>query len=305
MKQTPVDVTLQPFPPVPANLGANVKTLKAELNAGWGYRALYLLLSANITLAMMQEIRLITNLGQIFRMKASDLDAINQFYKAPTFDAFTEKVLPIFFRRLGIRGGAQGFTPPSTLLSGSAADLALETILNCGSFDASNRGISTFTIEIDFLNTPGTVENVTILGEVVDPYPGGPGLVPIVDKQTYNAVVGGNVLGKQSAFLFGDLKHSMLDGFHLIPAAGTLDNMLINFNNNKILQRTDAENRFIQSVDALRTPQAGIYSFDWTADGFGDEALLIGPSATMFEVQLEASDAGAVTVYQKSMGYLS
>jgi hypothetical protein len=189
-------------------------------------------------------------------------------------------------------------------LSGSAADLALETILNCGSFDAQQRGISTLTLEIDLINTPGTDENIFVLGEAVDPYPGGPGLVPILDKQTFNASIGGNVLGKQNAFLYGDVLHSMLDGFHLLPAAGTLDNFLINFNNNKILQRTDSENRFLQSVDNLRTPKTGLYSFDWSADGFGDQALLIGPTVTTFNLQLNATNAGSITVYQKSMGYL-
>lgn len=303
MKQTPIDVTLQPFPPVPQSLGGNVVTIKSELSAGWGYRAMHMLLSAGLTLNMLNEIRLITNLGQIFRCKGTDLDTMNKFYKAPGFADFTEQILSIYFRRLGIRGGAQGFTPPATLLSGSASDLALETILNCGSYNANKIGISTLTLEIDVTGTPGTAETITVLGEGVDPYPGGPGLVPILDKNTFNAVAGGNTLTKTNAFNYGDLKHSMLDGLHLIPAGGTLDNFLMNFNNNKILSRTNAENRYIQSIDALRVPQAGMFSFDWTADGFGDEALLIGPSITQLELQLVAS-AGAITVYQKSMGYI-
>lgn len=306
MKNTPIDVVLNPFPTIANGIVAPT-VYTTELPASYDYWELTLNLLGGLTVAMIEEIRLKANGTLIQQVTGPDLDAMAQFYKAPAAAAIAGQILLVLDqRRLGIRGGVQGLAE-GKLLSGSAKDLALESTLNCGSFDEQGRGIKALTMEIVVNNTPGAgTLRVEVYGSATDPYPGGAGLIPVLTRNTFNASTGINVMSKSNAFLMGDVMHAMLDAVHLVPFAGqTLDDFYLWFNNNLILSRSDARNRFLQQRDALRVPQAGLYSFDFTADGFGDQALGIAPTATELRMQLTASGAaGNITVYQKSLGRL-
>lgn len=306
MKNTPIDVVLNPFPAVPNGIVAPT-TLTTELPASYDYWDISMLLEGGLTPAMIEEIRLKANGTIIQQVVGPHLDLINPFYKAPISTAIVgTTIMTLDQRRMGVRGGSQGFAD-GKLLSGSAKDLSLESTLNTGSFDEKGQGIKSLTLEVVVNNTPalGSLK-ISVSATATDPYPGGPGLIPILTKNTFNASVGVNVLSKSNAFLMGDIMHSMLDAIHMVPAAGqTLDQFYMWFNNNLILSRTDAQNRFKQQRDALRVPQAGLYSFDQSSDGFGDQSLGIGPTATDLRMQLTAAGAaGNITVYQKTLGKL-
>lgn len=310
MKNTPQDVTLQPFQQIANGLLANT-TYTAEWPAAYDYWAIHFALGGGLLPAHIVEIRLKANGNLIQQVTGPDLDLLNTFYRMPASGAVAGLVmLALPMRRFGILGGVQGLdmskTPP-TLLSGSEKDLSLESTLNCGSFDGKGRGITSLTCELVFNGTPAIgVLTVTPSAEATDPYPGGPGLLPILTRNVFNAVVGNNVMSKANAFLMGDIQHQMLDAIHMIPAAGTTpDNFVMWLNGNLVMQRTDLENQFKQQQANLRTPIAGMFSFDFTADGHGDQALGIGLTATEIRMQFaNAGAAGAIAVYQKSLGKL-
>jgi hypothetical protein len=307
MTNTPIDVILQPFSPItPSNVG--VQTISAEFPCRYAYWEMDLDLgtgAAAILASMIQEIRLKANGMVIRRIGGTNLAAILTYYKSP----LATQILPLMFRRLGVRGGVQGLTN-GKLLSGSAPDVALESILNTGSFNTSGQGISSLICEIDLVGTPAGAPRILPSAQVTDPYPGGAGLVYFQDKTTYNAVVGTNTASKSNALLFGDVIHSQLDVLFMFPPAGTLDNFQMFFNNNLVLQRSLALNADLQKRDNLRDPVALVtnsavaaVALEWSPNGYGDEVLNIASSSTDLRLIFSETTAEAVEFDQFSLGY--
>lgn len=304
MRNITTDLVLQPFPQI-ANSLTTATEYSNTLPPGWDYRDFSFALEGGLTTAMIEELRFLVNGEIIQRYDGQDLDLMNQFFKLPAYNALGTSLLAVSQRRLGIRGGVQSFTPPANLLSGSAKDLAIESSLNCGSFDAQGRGIGSLEVQVVVNNTPaGGTLMIRPYAEACDPYPGGPGLMKIVDKTVFNAVASTNTVTKNNGLKYGDLRHLMLDQLILIPAAGNLTNFVVKYNNNDIRKRTADRNSFIQTLDNLRTPQNGVYVIDFTEHGWGDEALNIGPSATTLELMFDSDTAGGVSIYQVSLGRL-
>jgi hypothetical protein len=307
MTNTPIDVVLQPFSPVTPSQ-AGVQTVSAEFPCRYAFWEIDLDLgtgAAAITPAMIQEIRLKANGMVIRRIGGTNLAAILTYYKSP----LPVQILPLMFRRLGIRGGVQGLTA-GKLLSGSAPDVALESILNTGSFNTSGQGISSLICEIDLINTPAGAPRILPSAQVTDPYPGGAGLVYFQDKTTFNAVVGTNTASKSNALLFGDPIHSQLDVIFMFPPAGTLDSLQMFFNNNLVLQRSAALNTDLQKRDNLRDPaalatNAGVQAIalEWSPNGYGDEVLNIASPSTDLRLIFSETNAEALELDQFSLGY--
>lgn len=308
MINSPIDIKINPFQNI-ANSLTSLVTYSTPIPPVWNYSVINLILTGGLTPAMISEIRLIVNGDIIQRFSGTELDNMNQYNNAPAAEIVTNSlyVLSMYQERLGIRGGAEGFDPgpPARVISGSAKDLALETTLNCGSYDSQKRGISSVTIECDINNTPasGTLQ-ITPQGWGYEPYPGGAGLLKVINKTTFNAVDGQNVMTKENGFKYGDLLHANFDQLFLVPVSGALDNFLFYFNNNIVRQRTDAYNRFVQKQNKVRVPQAGQYVIDMTEEGFGDQDLVFGPAGTTASLQFDDDTAGPVSVIQVSLGYL-
>lgn len=311
MINTPIDVVLQPFSPITPNQ-AGLQTISSEFPARYAYWQGDFDLGtggAAITAAMISEIRWKCNGMVIRRISGTELDAINQYYKVPA--SSVNGTLSVFFRRLGIRGGVQGFNN-GKLLSGSAADVALESILNTGSFNKSGLGISSIIVEIDLINTPMGSPRILPSAQVTDPFPGGAGLVYFQDKTVLNAPSGQFTASKANALLFGDPIHSQLDVIFVEPAQNTttLDQHQIFFNNNLIVQRSQRYNVQLQTQDNLRTPGAyatalgvnGI-AIEWSPNGFGDEVLNIADPSTDLRWNMTANQADALNFIQFSLGY--
>ena len=305
MINTPIDVKLQPFSPItPSNVG--LQTVSAEFPARYNYWDIDLDLGsgpAAITPAMIQEIRIKANGMVIRRISGTYQDAINQYFNAP----MAVSILSIFFRRLGIRGGIQGINA-GKLLSGSAADLALESTLNTGSFNKAGLGISSLICEIDLVNTPAGAPRIFPFAQVTDPYLGGAGLVYFQDKTTFNPPIGGAVTAsKSNALLFGDPIHTQLDVLFIFSPTSALDNYNWYFNNNLIIQRSDAANLYFQAADNLRNPTvlrtATGTAFEWSPNGFGDEVLNIADPSTDLRFVYSNSVAEAQDYIQFSLGY--
>ncbi len=301
MKNTPIDIICPSFSPLQVSTAAK-QTTSADFQAAWDYWQINFLLS-NLTLAMIQEVRILVNQVPIVRASGAQIDAINQYFKAPAFSA--AGVLTWFFRRLGIRGGAESFDPKSlTFISGSAKDLALESSLNCGSFDSQGVGIGSLRIEIDVINTGVGVPTVQAIASVTNPVPGGAGFVRRFEKQTVNVSANAQYVASKNNLLFGEPRHMLLNCLHLVPAGGTLDSFVMRHNGMQTFIRSDAQNRFIQAQDGLRTPQGGYYEIDMSERGYGDEFLQIGQEGTDLQLQFTPSVTGNVDILQDSLGVL-
>jgi hypothetical protein len=296
-----MDVVFPTLSPITPNQAA-LQTINADLPAAWDIWQLDFRMQ-NITLAMIQELRILANDTPIVRASGATIDFVNQYCNAPAYGA--AGILTWFFRRLGIRGGAQSFDKNSmTLISGSAKDLGLETSLNCGSFDGNGFGVRGLRVEIDLINTAVGAASVQITARVTDPVPGGAGLVRRFEKQTVNVAANSQYVAAKNNLLFGDPLHQLLNMLHLVPAGGTLDQFVIRHNGMQKFIRTDAYNRIVQAQDNLRTPQAGIYSIDFTERGYGDEFLQIGNPGTDLQLQFTPDANGNVNIFQDSIGVL-
>lgn len=294
LQNVPIDVILPNLSPItPAQAG--VQTISADLPAAWDFLSIDMRVS-NVTLAMMQEIRVLVNGVPIYRVSGSMLDTWNQFFKVAAFVA--NGTLTVFFRRLGLRGGYSA--------ADTAKATAYETSLNCGAFDKSGNGIRSLRLEIDLVNTVAGAASIQLLGHVlpIDQTRGGAGLVPRFEKQSPTVAAASQFVAAKNNLLFGDPMHMVLFGYMLAPVAGTLTDFTLRFNGYQALQRSDAQNRVVQTQDFLRLPQANVYNIDISERGYGDEWLPIGDPGTDLQLQFTPSNTGAVDIYQHTAGFL-
>jgi hypothetical protein len=194
------------------------------------------------------------------------------------------------------------------LLSGSAPDVALESILNTGSYNKSGMGISSLIMEIDITGSPAGAPRILAQAQTTDPFPGGAGLVYFQDKTTFNAVVGTNTASKSNALLFGDPIHSQLDTLFMFAATSVLSDYQLFFNNNLIIQRTQGLNAYYQGQDALRDPGTLFATYnavvlEWSPNGYGDEVLNIADPSTDLRLIFSNTVAEAENFLQFSLGY--
>lgn len=305
MRNIPTDVRFNPITNISNSLTTK-QTVSFTAPPGYDFRDFFFQLLGGLTVAMIEEVRLMANGGIIQRYNGTDLNLINLFFNTPAYNTYTTPILFMPQRRLGVRGGVQSFDKTAlALTTGSSKDLAIESTLNAGSYDAQGRGIASVQFEFDINNTPGAgALQIVPRAQVCDPYPGGPGLLKVVDKFTFNALIGTNTITKNTGLKHGDLLHSMLDALVIIPPTANLSDFVMRYNNNEIRRRSSDENLMIQRQDNLRSPQAGMWVIDMLEHGYGDEALLIGPTATNLELDFTSDAAEGITIYQISLGYL-
>jgi hypothetical protein len=249
-----------------------------------------------------------------------DLDLINQYFKQPpaALAGGTVWIYDVSQTRQNLRGGDSyiNFTS-QTFVSGSAGDLMEATELNCGSPDASAKSINQLKIEIDVTGyAAGAGGYINLLLLAGPPFPGGPGLLKRIDKDSIVIGAGQQTLTKTNLFHVGDRQHQILDALFFIPPSdagpiqATLDNWQVWFNDNEIRQRSEYQNEFIQTIGLARAPQALLYAIDFTELGFGDKSLPIGDPNTDFYIKVLAGQnggtplPGTMTVYSYSCGYL-
>ena len=309
----PFDVIMPSFPQGNANQVA-VQTLTAIFPASWDYWELRFLLT-NITLAMIQEMRIIVNSVVRIRVRGGAFwDFKNQYDGVPAYAGTGTKVPLIwYFRRLKIEGGgAQSLGPAApnqnlpTLYSGTPKDLALLSTLNCGSTDANGVGIGTLSIEFDLVNTDALLApSISCVALASSVSAGGSGLVPAFELTTPQ-VSATNLYNFGNANLkFGDNKHLLLSRIFFVPASGTMDSWVVRHNGVQKLIRSTAENDYVQAAGG-HTPQStnGVFILDWSERNYGDELLPIGAAGTDFQVDAIPSASGNINVFQDSYGNL-
>jgi hypothetical protein len=267
---------------------------------GWGA-----LTSAQV-LAAVTQIRFLYNDLTYVTITGTTLDNINQYYGAPAFNITTQPFLTVFHRGLGIRGGVQGFDKTALkLYSGSAPDVALETILNTGSFNKAKQAITSFNVQMDIVGAPAATPNVTPTAQVTDYFPGGAGLLKVVSTtNVLSQISTNNQLQKNFGLSFGDIIHNQLYLLFITPITGVLDGFTFYYNNIPVLQRTAAYNQYLQLEDRLRFPnQPVVYAFEWEPNGYGDEFLSIGDQTTDLQLKFADTASESTEIVQISAGY--
>lgn len=311
MKNTPQDLVLPLMTPItPGVAGLQTSTSSNPCRwdywqndfqfSGWGA-----LTSAQI-LATLTQIRFKYNDLVYVTITGTTLDRINQYYGAPAFNIATNPILSFFHRQLGTRGGIQGFDKQALkLYSGSAPDVALETILNTGSSNKAGQSITSFVTEIDIVGSPAATPLISPTAQATDYFPGGAGLLKIVSTTNIlTQVTANNQLQKNQGLAFGDIIHNQLYSLFLTPITGVLDGFTFYYNTIPILQRNAAYNQYLQNEDRLRFPaQPTIYAFEWEPNGFTDEFLSIGDKSTDLQLRFADTVSESTEVVQLSAGY--
>ena len=284
---------------------ASKQTSTITIPALYNYLDLWIQ-AVNLTISMVQEVRLKIGGTVIQKWAGADLDAMNQYDKVQAFGTVGPSgfnILQIPLRRLGIRGGstllnAQG----GVLASGSARDLAYETSLNCKVGGGSFKAIKKVTLEIDLVNTSNPAPAMQLYARVTDPVEGGPGLVQRCDKQTKNVANGEITWSKEDLGL--DALRPYLNRLIFVPVpGGTLDNYQFRYNTNDWWTISEDLRLFGANEDALRIQQAGYYVLDFQEEGWGDSQLDMSDPNSDILVQFEGTNtAGNMICYVVTSG---
>ncbi len=286
------------FPPATPNQAA-IQTLQVPITAAWNFLEFYLV-TANLTISMVQELRLKIGGEVIQRWFGPDLDAALQYDKRPAFGV--DGILTIPLRRMGLRSGLDVIDfDKKVFLSGEGRDLAYESSLNCGSAGGGFRAITDVSIELDLINT-GAQPGIGVYARVTPPIPGGPGPVYRVDKQSKTVSNGQIVITKAEMGL--DALRAFLNRIQLVYfPGGTADNWQLRYGTNDWWTIGEALLIRAQTEDGLRVPQAGMDFLDFQEEGFGDTMLDLTASNSDLLLQFQGTaTAGLLTYYLHSLG---
>lgn len=311
MKNTPQDLVLPLMTPItPGVAGIQMTTASNPCRwdywqndfafSGWGA------LTSAQTLATLTQIRFKYNDLTYVTITGTTLDRVNQYYGAPAFDIAANPILSVFHRQLGTRGGVQGFDRQALkLYSGSAPDVALETLLNTGSANKAGQAVTSFVVEMDVVGSPAATPLISPTAQATDKFDGGAGLMRIVSTTNIlSQISNNNQLQKNQGLAFGDIIHNQLYALFVTPITGVLDGFTFYYNTIPILQRTAAYNQYLENQDRLRFPnQPVIYVFEWEPNGFSDEFLAIGDKSTDLQLRFADTVSESTEVVQLSAGY--
>lgn len=252
------------------------QTITFDVTAAYNYLDLYLRM-ANVTIAMIQQIRLKIGSQIIQKWNGTDLNLRLQYDRQP---AFTSKgILKLPLRRMALRGGAQFINfNAGAFINGSPRDLGYETSLNCGSAGGGYTAIKDVSIEIDFVNT-GAQPTVAVHGRVTSPVEGGPGLVYRVDQQSKTIANGTMTITKAQMGL--DALRKYINRIVLVnpdPGNVTFDNFQLRYGTNdwwsplpaNLQQYTEIEDD-LHDISIL--PNQELVVFDFQEEGWGDTML--------------------------------
>lgn len=245
------------------------QTATAMLPIGLSYHEL-LLTYAGVTLAQMDEIRLVAN-GKVIQRYASgtQLDTMNLFEgRAAAAGVLT---LPVGDRfGLKTRSGIEF----SKLGTGMVDD---------------PRPITTLSIEID-INAAAAAPVLSMIALQSDPDYSG--LIRRVDQYTYAPTAAGE-------FDIADLPKGKIFNQMFLQHANVTD-VEIRRNGYTVFERSSAENNVIQN-DGVRVTQAGNFVVDFTEAGYGAEGLVTQGVHDM-RIILTMSGAASVPLALVSLG---
>lgn len=307
------DVLLPPFQQIANSLAAK-QTYSIPIPVDQCYWYLSLQMTATMTVAMIQELRVKINGVLAYQISGTQLDKINQYYRSPASTAATVgTILIVPFVREGSRGQFGGLqmvgsagSQVQSLIDPGIPQAETETALNTGSPDSNGNMISQVVLELDMVNTPAAGSLIITPKAKCSPkVPGGPGAILFVNTSTYTSSISTtNIMTQNNGLLYGDINHSFIDSFFIFPPAGTVDNFQFWLNGQEIFQRTANENTFWQTYFNCRTPIAGVVAIDFCESGFNDQYKYVAPVSTACRFQFSDSAAEGTPVVQRSVGYL-
>lgn len=263
--------------PAPAFDGVGAgQTARTKLQIGWAYHRA-LVTYAGVTLAQINEVRVLANSEVIARIVGADLDSINQHDGR----AAAGGILTIPFDRYG-------------LLNRTAEE---ETALVTGTPDKDGRIIKTLDLEIDVdAAAVGTALSASV--EISRPRPGkGPGTILRTEKHI--RAIGGAGELQINDLPKGDEKHMALNKLSIKSAQAS--RVVIKRDNVVIFDRTATQNNRALN-DGVRTAQANWFIVDTTEMGYGGDVIdLVGVNSLEIAVTMDGADA-AVEVYPEYLG---
>src|SRR5665213_3008423 len=310
---TTVDLFLNPMIQISNSLTAT-QTVTQTLPTGWDYQFINLLLSpTTLTSAMVTEVRLYANGNQFFRMAGADLDKINQYFKVPASTAYQSynntNFMMIPFNRMALKDGTY-YNSSQYGIKGTAftaKDLSTAVSVNTGSPDSSGQAINSLEVQVDFNNTPSSGSLLCNLrAAVYNAYPGGPGLLPYVDKLNFVATAGINTGTQQNIINYGNIQHAFMDYHVMVPASGAGSLAVANpfdwtLNGSRQSFQYGDEQSFLDAINGTRTHQAGYYILDNTRN-WGDEYWPIASPSTQIQVQFSSVGNQSIVVYERCAG---
>lgn len=252
------------------------QTARSKLPIGWTYHDIYLAYSG-VTLAQIDEVRVLANSEVIFRAVGADLDSIGQHDGR----AAAGGILTIPFDRFG-------------LLNRTAEE---ETSLPTGVADRDGRIIRTLDLEVDIdAAAVGTALSATL--EVSRPAPGkGPGTVLRLEKFV-RSIAGAGTLQIHD-LPKGDERHLAINRIFFFSAQCSA--VEVKRDGTIVFDRTATLNARLLN-DGVRASQANVFALDTTEKGYGGDVIdLLGVNSLEFNLTMDGADA-AVEVYVEYLG---
>ncbi len=249
-----------------------------KLPVGRRYHEL-VLTYAGVTLAQLNEIRVIANGKPIHRYSASVRDALNQFDGRAAAAGLL--VIPFDRYNLKNRVGEE------------------ETALNTDSFDQNGRGIRSLTVEVD-IDGAAAAPVLSMTASQSEKLQGGAGTILHVNKFPRSAAGAGEL--QISDIPFGGVTTQALNRAVFVPSVGTISDMKVERDTYVIWERSTTLNEMLQ-VDGVRSPQSGYFIIDKTEKGFAGDPVALAGFAD-FRYRLECSAAAQIDCFIETLGAL-
>ncbi len=265
--------------PTPTGVGAD-ETALCKLPIGNRFHRLFLIYSG-VTLAQMNEIRVLANAKTIHRYSGTERDVLNQFRGKDAAAGILE--IPFDRQDLLTRKGME------------------ETAINTGDTNPNNGQIITaLNLEID-IDAAAASPSFQVYAEMSDRLRGvGPGTVLHIKKHTRSAAGAGEL--EVADLPFNQRTAMGLNACFIKPSANDISKLVVERGLYKVYERTKALNEMIQS-DGFRVPQAGWHAIDFTENRYGGNTLnLVGYQD--FRYLLDMTGAANLTMISEYMGQL-
>ncbi|HET8701034.1 MAG TPA: major capsid protein P2 [Nitrococcus sp.] len=227
------------------------QTAVIKLPIGFTYHGVMIPFSG-MTLAQMKEIRLVVN-GDVLQrwVGGARLDSVNQFDKQTAAGS----ILRLDFERRGL------------LTRQSIEHTVLGTGWNntaAGKQQPDPRPVTSAQIEIDIDAAAAAPAISYVIARRSAPQPSGD-LLRVVRKP-YSA-------GGAGDFIISDLPiyGGIINRIHFVNA--NISSVKLELDNQTVFERSATENSRIQTDAGRRTPQAGVYTVDFSETGYGGDFL--------------------------------
>ena len=252
------------------------QTATLKLPMGFRYHLLNITYSG-VTVAQMNEIRVLANGKVIQRFSGTERDVLNQFDGRPA----AAGILVLPFDRYGMKN----------------RDAEEETALNTGVADARGIAINSLHIEID-IDAAAAAPVIKVKAEQSAAVAGGPGLIPFIYKMNRSVDVGEFSI---SDIPYGRLETQAMEKMMLTTT--DITSIRLERDTYPVIERTIAENDLIHT-EGVRVPQAGYEFVDFTERGYGVNLLgLVGLND--FALRMDVTAAGNIPMLVQYAGALN